>query len=430
VFVGQTWPETGIATTDRASAKPGTLENVESLPEAFTHEQTGEVIKLLQDPDFQGLVNHRQFKSLCNSIAGQLKRIVGGALPDNKPECSDNDRNSAMAVASTRDVDLAEASLKTMISSDVEQPATMQQKIDAYLTALSQRAQLPHHGDDVELLREQCEAYTKVSKNTHIMTWAKELMKHMRRDKRTMGREEQGPTWSMWYNKDDASFKYRGEDNTFLTPFPKDMIDIGDAMALIVSAELHDKGSAQAFNNVPVMHNCGFDTNEMMDMSRGPKTQEGMQLMMPPSLYALAEDNRHPAYQNPSKNLPPIRYEVSGYGTEDLMERLHRGWKQEENAKKLKDRQSDNARGELLILAVRGRDSGNGDRQREFDDSLRTIRKINGMTGEEFLRIYEDYFASSDTLIYAAVRHYRKVGYNDAGSIDSALKQLREKRLY
>jgi hypothetical protein len=92
-FASQELPsETGIPTTGTAIAQPGTLESVKSSTVAFTHQQTGEVIALLQNPNFQGLVKHPKFKSRCDSIAGQLKQIVEGrntlSTSDSGPEQS------------------------------------------------------------------------------------------------------------------------------------------------------------------------------------------------------------------------------------------------------------------------------------------------------------------------------------------------------
>jgi hypothetical protein len=313
---------------------------------------------------------------------------------------------------------------------DVKQPATMQQKIAAYLHALQQRAAFTQPTDDVALLNAQLGAYTEVSQNSQIMMWAKELMKYMRKVESTMGRDEQGSTWSMWYSRNDTNFKHLGEDGRFFYPGPRDMIAIGDAMALIVSAELHDSGSAQAFNNRPVKHICvvEFRLPTNMDMSPGHETEHCIKLRIPDGLHDIANDREHPANKDPLRHLPDINYQVSGCGNEDLMERLQSGWKREKIEKERNDRNFDNTRGELLILAVRERDSLNGERRREFDCSLQQLREKMGMTGEEFLRIYEDYFRSSDMLIYDAVRHYRKVGFTDANSIDTALKKLRESR--
>jgi hypothetical protein len=111
----QSPPKVTSILTDKTSADKISIEYLKSLPEAFTDQQTREVIALLQNPEFQGLVNHKKFKFLCNSIAGQLKRIVGGALQDNKPESSDNGRNFSWALASTGDVTATVNSLKETV---------------------------------------------------------------------------------------------------------------------------------------------------------------------------------------------------------------------------------------------------------------------------------------------------------------------------
>lgn len=310
-----------------------------------------------------------------------------------------------------------------------------QRKIDEYITALTQRIQSPHEGDDVELLKEQLANFEKVLQDRHVMAWAKIFLKRMRKDKQAVV-GNRSPIWSMWYEKEDSYMCQRSDADTYLTPFPDTMISIGKAMELIVNAELNSKGKEHAFGNFSVIHNTGFDEHKLMqtreselDLKQrdGESSQEWLQRtipkVFPPSLYSF--DTKSNEARWPSRFMPPVRYEVSGFGTEDLVEGLQRGWKEEEKVQELQKRQKDSVFGELALVELEGYDLM---RKAEFQSALSRMRRQTNITGEEWLRLWEDTFDKNRQFAHRAIRNFRIQGYPGADSIDIALNTLRQKR--
>lgn len=315
---------------------------------------------------------------------------------------------------------------------------TLQEKIAVYLNLLRERTETPKEGDETELLTEQLRGFERVATDQHVMAFAKFFLKRMRKDEKDFAPYGQGPTWSMWYVKEDADMSKPSEAGTYLTPFPDTMISIGTAVELMVDSELHHRGNENALGNVSVMHNTGFDKHEQirtggkstMDLEQrdGESSQEWLQRtlpqIIPPSLYSF--DNKSNEARWPSRCMPPVRYQVSGYGTEDLVEGLQAAWDKEEQVQKEIDRRSDNTRGELVLLELEGYD---WNRKSWFQSSLAQVRKQTGMTGEEFLRLLEDTFRGNRQFAHEAIRNFRTQGHTGAASIDNSLNALRKMRL-